>query len=83
LSHDDILQELGSMFGRAVKDDEKMSAVVQGGPGAVVAMWEPLDDWPVFRQRGLLLGPNDLRYVTTVGELAGVIAWGLRKAGSS
>jgi hypothetical protein len=43
----------------------------------LVAAWEDLDNIPRFRSCGLTLGPNDLRFVTTVGELAGVIMWNM------
>jgi hypothetical protein len=46
----------------------------------VAALWEPLCDWPAFKQFGLSLGPSDLRFVGTVGDLINVVAWGLRKA---
>jgi hypothetical protein len=43
-------------------------------------MWEDIDDCPAFRERGLMLGPDDLRYASTVAQLVGVIAWGLKNA---
>lgn len=76
-----ILTELKNFF-RAprIAPADKISFYVQGGPGGVAALWEPLDRWPAFRQFGLALGPSDLRFVDTVGDLVNVIAWGLRKA---
>lgn len=76
-----ILAELKAFF-RAprIAPADKISFYVQGGPGGVAALWEPLDRWPAFRQFGLALGPSDLRFVDTVGDLVNVIAWGLRKA---
>lgn len=76
-----ILVELRNFF-RAprIAPADKISFYVQGGPGGVAALWEPLDRWPAFRQFGLALGPSDLRFVDTVGDLVNVIAWGLRKA---
>jgi len=41
------------------------------------AAWEEIDDLPRFRACGLALGPNDLRYVTNAGELAGVIMFNI------
>jgi hypothetical protein len=81
LSRTQILAELAKIWGAAsVKETDDINKYFDGGPGAVVAFWEPLDDWPPFRDRHLHLGPNDLRFVTTVGELVSVIAWGLRSA---
>ena len=45
---------------------------------SLVAAWESLDNVPRFRKCGMNLGPNDLRYVYTVDELIGVIAWNLK-----
>jgi hypothetical protein len=81
LSRTQILAELAKIWGAAsVKETDDINKYFDGGPGAIVAFWEPLDDWPPFKNRHLHLGPNDLRFVTTVGELVSVIAWGLRSA---
>lgn len=79
LSRTQILAELAQIWGApSVKEGEDINVFFEGGPGAIVAFWEPLCDWPPFKARHLHLGPNDLRFVTTVGELVSVIDWGLR-----
>ncbi|WP_316189875.1 hypothetical protein [Bradyrhizobium sp. SZCCHNS1054] len=81
LSRQDILAELAKIWGApSVKEGDDINGFFKGGPGAIVAFWEPLCDWPPFKARHLHLGPNDLRFVTTVGELVSVIDWGLRSA---
>lgn len=80
LTGQQIYAELNGYFGRHVNPNDDLTEIVQGGPGAIVAMWRTLDNWPAFRMRGLRIGPNDLRYVTTVRELEGIVAWGLLKA---
>ena len=81
LSRSQILSELAQIWGApSVKEGDDINDYFEGGPGAIVAFWEPLCDWPPFKTRHLHLGPNDLRFVTTVGELVSVIDWGLRSA---
>jgi hypothetical protein len=81
LSRPRIVAELASIWGAAsVKETDDINKYFDGGPGAIAAFWEPLCDWPAFKERCLHLGPNDLRFVTTVGELVSVIDWGLRSA---
>jgi hypothetical protein len=65
---------------RDLSDDDEINAILEGGPARLVSMWEDFDNYPAFRQRGLAIGPNDLRFVKTVKELVGVIAWGLKNA---
>jgi hypothetical protein len=82
LSAAQILDGIKAVFNtnRDLKDDDDINALLPGGPARLVAMWEDFDNFPAFRQRGLAIGPNDLRFVKTVKELVGVIAWGLRNA---
>jgi hypothetical protein len=81
LSRSQIVAELARIWGASsVKETDDINKFFDGGPGAVVAFWEPLCNWPAFEERHLHLGPNDLRFVTTVGELVSVIDWGLRSA---
>jgi hypothetical protein len=76
-----IRAELAKMFRvQLVSNDDPIGDYIQGGPGAVAAFWEPLVDWPGFAEHGLWVGPNDLRFVTTIGELVSVIDWALRHA---
>lgn len=63
-----------------IGDADDIGDYFDGGPGAVAAFWEPLVDRPAFAALGLELSPNDLRFVTTIGELISVIDWGLRRA---
>ncbi|MET4358335.1 hypothetical protein ABIC08_008312 [Bradyrhizobium sp. RT9b] len=82
LSADQIKEGIEGVFNtkRVLKDDDDLNALIPGDPARLVAMWQDIDDYPAFRQRGLALGPNDLRYVKTVKDLVGIIAWGLRNA---
>jgi hypothetical protein len=82
LSRDEILKGIEAVFntGKTLKDDDEINELLPGGPGRVVSMWEEFDNYPAFRERGLAIGPNDLRFVKTVKELVGVIAWGLKMA---
>jgi len=82
LSRDEILNGIKAVFNtnHDLKDDDEINALIPGGPGRLVAMWEDFDNHPPFRQRGLAIGPNDLRFVKYVKELIGVIAWGLKMA---
>jgi hypothetical protein len=76
-----IAAQLAAFFGVArVSPTDPIFYYVSGGSGTVAALWEPLCDWPAFKQFNLSLGPSDLRFVSTVGDLINVIAWGLRKA---
>ena len=76
-----IRAELAKMFRvPRVSDVDPIGDYIEGGPGAVAAFWEPLVDWPAFGEHGLWVGPNDLRFVTTIGELVSVIDWALRHA---
>lgn len=77
-----ILDGIKAVFNtnRNLKDDDEINDLLPGGPARLVAMWEDFVDNPAFRQRGLVIGPNDLRFVKTVKELVGVIAWRLRNA---
>lgn len=82
LSRADILAGIKAVFNTTaeLKDDDEVYALIPGGPARFVAMWEDFDNYPAFRSRGLAIGPNDLRFVKFIGELIGVIAWGLRNA---
>lgn len=82
LSRGEILNGIKAVFNtnHDLKDDDEINALIPGGPGRLVAMWEDFDNHPPFRQRGLAIGPNDLRFVKYVKELIGVIAWGLKMA---
>lgn len=81
MTREQIRAELAHMFGvPQVADGAPINNYITGGPGAVAAFWEPLVEWPTFAQHGLWLGPHDLRFVTTIGELASVIDWALRHA---
>lgn len=81
MSRAQILAELARIWGAgSVKESDDINDYFDGGPGAIVAFWDPLCEWPAFKARHLHLGPNDLRFVTTVGELVSVIDWGLRSA---
>jgi hypothetical protein len=81
LTRAQIRAELAAMFHAPnLTDSDGITDYFDGGPGAVAAFWEPLVEWPTFAQRGLQLSPNDLRFVTTIGELISVIDWGLRQA---
>jgi hypothetical protein len=82
LSRAEILNGIKAVFNTSqdLKDDDEINALIPGGPARLVAMWEDFDNHPPFRQRGLAIGPNDLRYVKYVKELIGVIAWGLKVA---
>ena len=81
MTRQQIRDELAKMFGvPSVKDADPITDYIGGGPGAVAAFWDPLDHWPAFLAHRLWLGPNDLRFVTTIGELVSVIDWGLRHA---
>jgi hypothetical protein len=82
LSRGEILDGIKAVFNthQDLKDDDEINALIPGGPGRLVAMWEDFDNYPLFRQRGLAIGPNDLRFVKYVKELIGVIAWGLKMA---
>lgn len=83
LTRAQIRAELGNMFHAPnISDADDIGDYFDGGPGAVAAFWEPLVEWPAFAARGLQLSPNDLRFVTTIGELISVIDWGLRQAES-
>ena len=77
-----IRNELANCWGAAkVADSDSIYNYISGGPGAVAAFWEILVYWPAFRQRGLQLTPNDLRFVTTVGDMVNIVNWGLHMAG--
>jgi hypothetical protein len=82
LSAAQILDGIKGVFNAKhdLKEDDDLNALLPGGPARLVAMWQDIDDYPAFRQRGLAIGPNDLRYVQTVKDLVGIIAWGLRNA---
>lgn len=81
LTRAQIRAELAKMFHAPnISDADDIGDYFDGGPGAVAAFWEPLVEWPVFAARGLELSPNDLRFVTTIGELISVIDWGLWRA---
>ncbi|WOH67853.1 hypothetical protein [Bradyrhizobium sp. BWA-3-5] len=75
-----ILDGIKAVFNtnRNLKDDDEINDLLPEGTARLVAMWEDFDDYPAFRQRGLAIGPNDLRFVKTVKELVGVVAWRLR-----
>jgi hypothetical protein len=81
LTSEQILDGIRSIFNAPKLGlDTDINSAIEGGPARLVAMWEDIDDWPAFRERRLMLGPNDLRYVSTVAQLVGVIAWGLKNA---
>jgi len=81
LTRAQIRAELAKMFHAPnLGDADDISDFFDGGPGAVAAFWEPLVEQPAFAQRGLELSPNDLRFVSTIGEMVSVIDWGLRRA---
>lgn len=82
LSRADILAGIKAILNTTteLKDDDEVYPLIPGGPARLVAMWEDFDNYPAFRSRGLAIGPNDLRFVKFIGELIGVIAWGLRNA---
>ncbi len=81
LTRAQIRAELAKMFNAPnISDADDIGDYFTGGPGAVAAFWEPLVEWPAFAARRLQLSPNDLRFVTTIGELISVIDWGLRQA---
>jgi hypothetical protein len=83
LTRAQIRAELAKMFHAPnIGDADDIGDYFDGGPGAVAAFWEPLVEWQAFAERGLELSPNDLRFVTTIGELISVIDWGLRRAKS-
>ena len=73
-----VRAELARMF-RApnIRDDDDIMDFFDGGPGVLAAFWRPLVEHPAFAAHGLRLSPNDLRFVTTVGELVSVIDWAL------
>jgi hypothetical protein len=82
LSRAEILSGIEAVFhtNRTLGDDDEINTLFPGDPGKLVSMWEEFDNYPAFRQRGLAIGPNDLRFVKYVKELIGVIAWGLKNA---
>jgi hypothetical protein len=81
LTRAQIRTELAAMFNAPdISDADDIGDYFDGGPGAVAAFWEPLVERPAFEERGLQLSPNDLRFVTTIGELISVIDWGLQQA---
>lgn len=63
-----------------VSDLDRLDDYIEGGSVATAALWEPLVEWPAFGELDLRIGPDDLRIVTTIGELVSVIDRALRNA---
>ncbi len=81
LSRAEIQAELAKMLHTpTIADGDDIGDFFDGGPGGLAAFWDPLVEWPPFKARGLWLGPSDLRFVATIGELISVVDWGLRHA---
>jgi len=78
LSHTQIMNEIrGFVHSHGAQYDITEATPVSAIATMLPAAWEEIDDLPRFRSCGLALGPNDLRYVTNAGELAGVIMWNI------
>lgn len=77
----EIRAELAKIFRvPRVSDVDLIDDYLEGGPAAIAALCAPLDEWPAFGERDLRVGPDDLRAVTTIDELVGVIDRALRRA---
>ena len=63
-----------------VSDLDRLDDYIEGGTATIAALWAPLVDWPAFGENDLRIGPDDLRTVTTIGELVGLIDQALRDA---
>jgi len=80
MTHAEIRAELAKLFRvRRVSDVDLISDYIAGGPTAVAALWAPLCEWPAFGEQELSVGPEDLRDLTTIAELVGVIEQALHR----
>lgn len=86
LSAEEVWQELGAMA--RLQSGGRVN-IIPDTPADVIlgtmppAAWDVMNRWPAFRECGLSLQPNDLRYVYRMDELAATILWGLRQTGRS
>lgn len=81
LTAEQILDGVRSIFNQPrLKLDDDLNALIPGGAAILVSMWRDINGYKPFQDRQLWLGPNDLRFVSSVSDLVGVIAWGLKNA---
>jgi hypothetical protein len=69
------INELAKIFSVVVpiSSATSLSDFVGGGPGAIDAWFEEIDQWPAFQQRGLTVNVTEAHAATTFGALANAI----------